>query len=120
MSDLLHIAGAIWCICDLLSDKNHFLTFLSTKSHQIAQQIAPNRTANCMVRVNGSNSVSYTKSQMQQIASAIYSKSDMKWHACNQPLNGSNSVSDTKSQIHQIASAIYSKSHMKSRTKSHV
>jgi hypothetical protein len=39
-----------------------------------------------MVRVNGSNSVSDTKSQMQQIASTIYSKSHMKSHTCNQPL----------------------------------
>jgi hypothetical protein len=44
-----------------------------------------NHTANCMVRVNGSNSVSDTKSQMQQIASAIYSKSQMKSHTCSQP-----------------------------------
>jgi hypothetical protein len=57
MSDLLHIAGAIWCICDLLSDKNHFLSFFLSKSQmrfgvrfrvrcrcapQIAQQIAWN------------------------------------------------------------------------------
>jgi hypothetical protein len=27
MCDLLHIADAIWCICDLVSDKNHFLSF---------------------------------------------------------------------------------------------
>jgi hypothetical protein len=96
MSDLLHIAGAILCICDLLSDKNHFLTFLHTKSQmRFAVRFrvrcralplrAPNRTANStanrMVRANGSNSVSDTKSQMQQIASAIYSKSDMKSHA---------------------------------------
>jgi hypothetical protein len=149
MCDLLHIADAICCICDLVSDKNHVLSFAraanrtpnrmcDTKSHlrhqiasttpnricdlacdfvsmrfgvcgsfavaqldleithQIAQQIATqyrtaNRTANCtanrMVCVNGSNFVSDTKSQMQQITSAIYSKSHMKSHTCNQPLS---------------------------------
>jgi hypothetical protein len=100
-SDLLHIAGAIWCICDLLSDKNYFLTFFCTKLQmrfgvrfrvrcRALPLHAPNRTAkrtaNRMVRVNGSNSVSDTKLQMQQISSAIYSKSNMKLHTCNQPL----------------------------------
>jgi hypothetical protein len=102
MSDLLYIAGAIWCICDLLSDKNQFLTFFCTKSQMWfgvrfrvrcltlplrAPNSTANRTANRMVRVNGSNSVSDTKLQMQQIASAIYSKSHMKSHTCNQPLS---------------------------------
>jgi hypothetical protein len=30
--DLLQIAYAIWCICDLVSDKNHFLSFFCSKS----------------------------------------------------------------------------------------
>jgi hypothetical protein len=102
MSDLLHIAGAIWCICDLLSDENHFLTFFCTKSQMRigvqfrvrcralplrARNRKANRTANCMVRVNGSNSVSDTKLQMQQIASAICSKSHALNRSCNQPLS---------------------------------
>jgi hypothetical protein len=29
VSDLLQIADAICCICDLLSDKNHFLSFFA-------------------------------------------------------------------------------------------
>jgi hypothetical protein len=85
MCDLLHIAGSIWCICNLLSDKNHFLTFFCTKSQMrfgVRFRVrtlplplcAPNRIANRMVRVNGSNSESDTKSQTQQIADAICSK----------------------------------------------
>jgi hypothetical protein len=35
--DLLQIADVIWCICDLVSDKNHLLSFFL---HQIASQIA--------------------------------------------------------------------------------
>jgi hypothetical protein len=45
--------------------------------HHIAQQIA---TRYCILRVNGCNSVSDTKSQMHRIASAICSKSDVKSH----------------------------------------
>jgi hypothetical protein len=78
MCDLLHIADAICCICDLVSAKNHFLSFFCTKSQmrfgvdaiwclrfrvrfavaqQIAQQIA---TRYRMLRVNGGISVSDT------------------------------------------------------------
>jgi hypothetical protein len=98
MCDLLHIADAIWCICDLVSHNNHFLSFFRTKSQmrfgvdaiwclrfhvhfavaqEISQQIA---TPYLMLRVNGSNSVCDTKLQIHQIASAICSKSDIKSH----------------------------------------
>jgi hypothetical protein len=87
-------------------DKNHFLSCLApnrrrdlvcdlvfvlqlrrncacTKSH------APNRDAILhAVRVNGSNSVSDTKSQIHQIASVICSKSHALNRSCNQPLSG--------------------------------
>jgi hypothetical protein len=92
--DLLQIADAIWCICDLVSDKNHLLSFFCTKSQmrfsvsaiwcgiwcphsKLQHYIA---TPYCMLRVNGSNSVCDTKSQIHQIVSAICSKSDMKSH----------------------------------------
>jgi hypothetical protein len=66
----MQIASAICCICDLVSDKNHFLSVFCTKSqmqfcvrfrvaHHIAQQIA---TRYRMLRVNGTNSVSDRKS----------------------------------------------------------
>jgi hypothetical protein len=73
---LHQIADAIWCaiLCPLP------LPFR-------APNRTANRTANRRVCVNGSNSVSDTKLQMQQIASAIYSKSHMKSHTCNQPLS---------------------------------
>jgi hypothetical protein len=104
------ISCPIFCICDLVFDKNHVLSIApaairtpncmcDTKSyvwhqiaaatpnwiydlacdlvssleleiaHQIAQQIV---TRYRMLRVNGSNSMSDTKSQTQQIASAIF------------------------------------------------
>jgi hypothetical protein len=68
--------------CDLVSSLNLFQLELEI-AQQIAQQIT---TRYRMLCVNGSNSVSDTKSQMQQIASAIYSKLHMKSHTCNQPL----------------------------------
>jgi hypothetical protein len=127
MCDLLNIADAICCICDLVSDKNSFLSFLApnrrcdlvcdsvsllqlrrnracTKLH--AQNCTQNRTLNHMLRVIGNNSVSDTKSQMQQIASAICSKSHMKLHTCNQPLSwfatknyGENAALPTRHQV---------------------
>jgi hypothetical protein len=92
MCDLLHIADAIWGICDLVSDKNPSLSFFApnrrrdlvcdsvsvlqlrrnracTKLHEPNR--TPNRTPNCMLRVIGSNSVSDNKSQMQHIAHEI-------------------------------------------------
>jgi hypothetical protein len=92
MCDLLHIADAIWGICDLVSDKNPSLSFFApnrrrdlvcdsvsvlqlrrnracTKLHEPNR--TPNRTRNCMLRVIGSNSVSDNKSQMQHIAHEI-------------------------------------------------
>jgi hypothetical protein len=98
--DLLQIAYAIWCICDLVSDKNHFLSFfcpklqmrfcVCTKSHMrysvsaiwcaipctfTTRYCAPNRTAN---RTANRNTISQ-----------------------HHIVNGSNSVGDTKSQIQQ-------------------
>jgi hypothetical protein len=38
--DLLQIADSIWCICHLVSEKNHSLSFFL---HQIADARTPNR-----------------------------------------------------------------------------
>jgi hypothetical protein len=103
--DLLQIAYAIWCICDLVSDFTSYLFFAPNCrcdlvylqfgvrfrvrvclsqleiAQQIAQQIAPQiATPYRMLRVNSSNSECDSKSQIQQIASAISSKSDIKSH----------------------------------------
>jgi hypothetical protein len=68
--DLLQIAYAIWCICDLVSYKNHFLSFFCTKSQMrfsvsaiwcaiprpclsfATRNCAPNRTANRTANCN--------------------------------------------------------------------
>jgi hypothetical protein len=66
---------------------------------------APNRTANrtqnIMLRVIGSNSVSDTKLQMQQITSAICSKSHMKSHTCNQPLSDEPCLYELRDNVSQ-------------------
>jgi hypothetical protein len=82
---LHQIADVIWCAipCPFCSCAE--IVHAPNCMHQIAQQIANQYR---MIRVNGSNPLSDTKSQMHRIASAICSKTHMKSHTCNQPLRG--------------------------------
>jgi hypothetical protein len=106
MSDLLQIADAIWCICDLVLH-TELLPFTRIMRYRVAiwcaiscatakwtrnrrHQIAstPNRICDLVKKKDRKLFLWDTKSQIQQIASAICSKSHMKSHTCNQPLRG--------------------------------
>jgi hypothetical protein len=78
---LQQIADAIWCAIQCLFCSCAEIVHAANRMHQIATRYR-------MLRVNGSNFVSDTKSQIHQIASAICSKSHALNPSCNQPLTG--------------------------------
>jgi hypothetical protein len=124
---------AICCICDLVSDKNHVLSFARAANHtpnrmcdtksQLRHKIAsttPNRICDLVSMRFGVANLSQIELEIaHQIAQQIATRYRKTNHntISHAMCKGSNSVCDTKSQLHQIASAICSKSDMKSHTK---
>jgi hypothetical protein len=95
MCDLLHIADAIWCICDFVFDKNHFLSFFCTKSQMRFDVDAIWCICDFVFDKNHFICFFCTKSQMRFHVDAIWC---LRFRVFSQHgVNGGDSVSDTKS-----------------------